>query len=143
MLLIINLLLILLGLPCYFFSCCFWDFLLIFDFQHFDYDVSGCETICIYPTCHLLSLVGVHINVFIKFGKFLVIIPSKKKCAHLFVFSFWYSYYVYVGSVYWCSKFLWGYFSQLFFFFLCVKVCMISIVLCLCSLIFRSIVELS
>lgn len=72
-------------------------------FQSFNYDITGCGSISMYRN---LSLVDVHVNVFIKFKKFSVTI-SLKISSHFFLFSFfWHFYYVYVESAYWCPKYL-------------------------------------
>ena len=77
-----------------FFSCCFQDFLFVFDFQQLLLDVYGCEFLCIYSPWSSLNILALKINIFHRICTFLVIIFLSIFPAFLPLFSICDSLYV-------------------------------------------------
>lgn len=72
--------------------CCGWlqDFLFVF--QCFNYDVSRCEYLCVYPTWSSLNFFHIRLMFFIKLGKFwslflrlIFLFPSGEESIYMFV----------------------------------------------------------
>ena len=71
--------------------------LFVFVFHYFDYNVFGCGSLQVHLTQVLLSFLDVQIHVFMKFGKFSVIISLNILYALFSLLSFQDSHYVHVG----------------------------------------------
>lgn len=102
--------------PLYVMSALFLaTFKFLFALWQFDYDVSRCGSLWVYPPWSLLSFLDVWINVFIEFSRFLGIIFSN--ICSFFLLSLWNIHYVVRWCAWWCPTGIWGSFISLHSFY--------------------------
>lgn len=70
-------------------SCAFWEFLFVFDFQLFDFNVSQCGPLWVYTAWNFLTFFVFYIHVFSQVWEDLAIISSDKLSAPFSLFPLW------------------------------------------------------